>query len=80
VCTLSVNPDRLTHQLVCSTVTPGDTSTLQFLASSTTQTSYTYFVNLPVGTEFEFLIKDSTGVQSFTSELVVQSNPTGGTC
>jgi hypothetical protein len=56
-------------------VTPGDTSTLENLISDTTQTSFSYELKLAAGTEFEFLIKDSTGVQAFTGELVVQANP-----
>jgi hypothetical protein len=70
-------PSKLpvSHVGLRSAVTPGDTSTLEYLISDTTQTSFSYELKLAAGTEFEFLVKDSTGVQAFTGELVVQGNP-----
>jgi hypothetical protein len=54
-----------------SLVSPGNTATLEVLATSRTKKSFTWKVDLPVGTEFNAAIKDSEGVQQFTSPLTV---------
>jgi hypothetical protein len=56
-------------------VDPGDGSILQSLANGTTQTAEIHFVDLPVGTQFNFLVKDSTDSLAFLATLVVDPSP-----
>jgi hypothetical protein len=58
-------------------VTPGDGDglLLQSLVNGTTQTGKIYFVDLPIGKKFNFLVKDSTDSLAFSATLVVNSSP-----
>jgi hypothetical protein len=72
VCTHKVHLTFYVAQSFHSLVASGNTATLEVLASGTTKKSFTWKVDLPVGTEFNAAIKDSTGAQQFTAPLIVQ--------
>jgi hypothetical protein len=66
--------------MLLSLVAPGNTATLETLLTSTTATQFTWTVDLAVNTAFNAAIKDSQGVQQFTSPLTVAPAPAGATC